>query len=76
LYLSPAHRECYLKTHIYFGAHHENSKATRTLENIKGGSVELTAEDKEEVAKALTEFEVKGHRYRDGVPPAAMGLWA
>lgn len=51
------------------------SHASRATENTTAGSIVLTSEEKAEVDNAIAEFEVKGHRYSDAVPAAAMALW-
>ena len=62
---------------IFFEYHcsHRDRKATRTLENMKGGSLTLTDEEKAEVDKVLAENEVKGGRYFDKIPQERLNLW-
>ncbi len=50
------------------------SHETRTLENLAGGNVELTAEEKTEIQALVNEFEVKGDRYA-GQDAKALHLW-
>lgn len=49
--------------------------ASRILENIAGGDVDLTAEEKREVDAVVESFEAKGGRYFDA-PDSALHLWS
>ncbi|KAI0796124.1 aldo/keto reductase [Abortiporus biennis] len=51
-----------------------SSRKERTLENLAGGDVELTSEEKADIDKIINEFEVKGSRYM-GTDPKALLLW-
>ncbi|CAL1704362.1 unnamed protein product [Somion occarium] len=51
-----------------------SSNVKRTLENIGGGNVELTKEEKAEIQKIIETFEVKGDRYT-GMDPKVLHLW-
>lgn len=42
-------------------------KAERTLENIAGGDIVLTAEDLKEIDAILDKYPVQGSRYIDGM---------
>ena len=55
--------------HLY-GKRHK----ARTLENLSGGNVQLTSEEKAEIDQVVDEFEVKGDRY-GGQDPKAIHLW-
>ncbi|KAI0060339.1 aldo/keto reductase [Artomyces pyxidatus] len=52
-----------------------SSNIKRTLENLEGGNVELSAEELAEIDAVMDEHEVKGGRYVDEVPNTVLGLW-
>ncbi|KAJ2975363.1 hypothetical protein NUW54_g11743 [Trametes sanguinea] len=52
-----------------------SSSKKRNLENIAGGSIELTQEELAEIDEILAKNPVKGGRYRDDVDPAVLHLW-
>ncbi|KAI0055772.1 aldo/keto reductase [Artomyces pyxidatus] len=52
-----------------------SSNIKRTLENLEGGDVELSAEELAEINTAMDAHEVKGGRYVDDVPSTVLGLW-
>ncbi|KAI9065149.1 aldo/keto reductase [Trametes sanguinea] len=52
-----------------------SSSKKRNLENIAGGSIELTQEDLTEIDEILAKNPVKGGRYSDNVDPAVLHLW-
>lgn len=49
------------------------SKAARNLENLTGGALDLTPEERAEIDKIVNSFEVKGDRYAGG--PEQSMLW-
>jgi pyridoxine 4-dehydrogenase len=51
-----------------------SSKKARTLENLGGGDVRLSADELEEINKILGSFTVKGGRYNDAME-SHMHLW-
>ena len=51
-----------------------NRHKTRTLENLTGGNVQLTLEEKAEIDQVVNDFEAKGDRY-GGQDPKAIHLW-
>ncbi|TFK29153.1 aldo/keto reductase [Coprinopsis marcescibilis] len=51
-----------------------SSKATRTLENLAAGDIQLSTEDFAEITNIVENGEIKGDRYF-GLPEEAMGLW-
>jgi pyridoxine 4-dehydrogenase len=51
-----------------------SSKKERTLENLAGIDVVLTADDSAEIEKVLESFEPKGGRYNDKMAPH-LHLW-
>ncbi|KAI0061091.1 aldo/keto reductase [Artomyces pyxidatus] len=53
-----------------------SSNSKRTLENLAGGDVDLSADELAAIAKVLETHEVKGGRYRDEIPDHVLGLWA
>ena len=50
-------------------------KATRTLENLAAGDIQLSAGDIAEIKAIVEKHEIKGDRYF-GLSEEAMGLWA
>lgn len=50
------------------------SNAKRTLENLQGGGIKLTPEEKEEIQGIIDKFEVKGDRY-NGQDNSVLHLW-
>ncbi|KII90858.1 hypothetical protein PLICRDRAFT_137378 [Plicaturopsis crispa FD-325 SS-3] len=50
-----------------------SSKAARNLENLTGGALDLTPEERAEIDKIVNSFEVKGDRYAGG--PEQSMLW-
>lgn len=52
-----------------------SSKAERTLENMAGGEIVLSAEDLKEIDTLLAKNPVQGSRYIDGVPSQVLHLW-
>ncbi|RDX56629.1 aldo/keto reductase [Lentinus brumalis] len=52
-----------------------SSKATRTLENLAAGDIELTKAELDEIADILAKNEVKGGRYLGGEANQALHLW-
>ncbi|EIM92627.1 Aldo/keto reductase, partial [Stereum hirsutum FP-91666 SS1] len=52
-----------------------SSKAERTLENMVGGEIVLSAEDLKEIDALLAKHPVQGSRYIDGVPSQVLHLW-
>lgn len=52
-----------------------SSNKKRTLENLKGGDVQLSAEDLQEVSKVIQAHSVKGGRYIDEIGDAKLLLW-
>jgi len=51
-----------------------SSNKKRTIENLAGGDIELTEEEKEQITKIVEEYEVKGDRY-GGQDPKQIMLW-
>lgn len=51
-----------------------SSNKKRTLENLAGGEVEITDEERNNLIKLITEHEVKGDRYH-GADPKVLHLW-
>ena len=54
---------------------HLNSKATRTLENLAAGDIELTKAELDEIAAIMAKYEVKGDRYLGGAADKVLHLW-
>ncbi|KAI9065148.1 aldo/keto reductase [Trametes sanguinea] len=52
-----------------------SSSKKRNLENISGGSIELTQADLSEIDETLAKHPVKGGRYNDNVDPDVLRLW-
>ncbi|KAJ7150916.1 aldo/keto reductase [Mycena crocata] len=51
-----------------------SSKATRTLENLAGGDIKLSAAEMAEINELIAKYGVKGDR-SNGAPEAQMHLW-
>ncbi|KAJ4485874.1 aldo/keto reductase [Lentinula aciculospora] len=52
-----------------------SSKATRTLENLEAGDVELTSEEIKAIEQVLVDHPVSGERYIGGPANAHLHLW-
>ncbi|KAJ3732492.1 aldo/keto reductase [Lentinula guzmanii] len=52
-----------------------SSKATRTLENLEAGDIELTNKEIKAIEKVLAEHPVSGERYLGGAANAHLHLW-
>ncbi|EIM92841.1 aldo/keto reductase [Stereum hirsutum FP-91666 SS1] len=52
-----------------------SSNATRTLENLAGGDIELSTEELDEISQVLAAHTVKGSRYFDKGPVQILNLW-
>jgi pyridoxine 4-dehydrogenase len=48
---------------------------SRKLENLKGGDIELSEAEMQEINDAISNHGVKGGRYNDSIPDKAMHLW-
>ncbi|KAI0720960.1 aldo/keto reductase [Cerioporus squamosus] len=52
-----------------------SSKASRTLENLAAGDIELTKAELDEIADIMAKHEVKGERYLGGPANQMLHLW-
>ncbi|KAI0718587.1 aldo/keto reductase [Cerioporus squamosus] len=52
-----------------------SSRATRTLENLAAGDIELTKAELDEIADVMAKNEVKGERYLGGEANQMLHLW-